>query len=340
MLGLGGGAALLRADFKAEMAADEARQERISRQVMAIAGKRKITVRDFRCRMVRDDLLQLGGCGGNQPEAEIQRRLEQTIRTILHALIEEALIAQEYERRKLPRISTREIDAMLLAQYPGKPVLEIEELHRRFGPDLACRRLDIATGIALERMEELELPDRIAKRFREVESYYAQHAGEFRRPEEVQIQICTLDLTKDSDGANADRILTVERSLDEGREFGEIVRLHSGRATPYPRGRSLWVSEGTIRRELWPELLAMRNGDIRGPLSATDQLYWIRRSDHHAEGIAPLEEVRGEIERQLAEDEEKRWRAEYRARGKVVIFDDPREPESLDAEKSDRPKLR
>lgn len=340
VLGLGGGAALLRADIKAEMTADEARRARIDREIVAIAGKREITVRDFREAIVRSGILAIT-CGGDRRPPEVQKREgDDRLRATLHALIEDVLIEQEFARRKLPPISKRAIDQELLAEWPGRTIAEIEELARKEGVDLARTRSQIATSFAVEHMEDLELPDRIVKRLREVERYYTAHALEFHRPDQVQLQVISVDCRTESDEVLADRIVAIERALDESVAFDVIAQRHTNPGSAKKLNQPFWVSPNQLRSEFAREVLTMRDDEIRGPFHSAADTTWIRRNQFRPAGIAPLAEVREEIEQRLAEDEEKRWRAEFRAHAKVVIFDEPRAPQHSDAKKNDPLKQR
>lgn len=281
--------------------------------VIAIAGHHRITVAE-----VREHLTPL--IAYLDGDSSIERKQLET----LEALIDRALIAEEYRRRGGPPISDKEVTAEVQRRKGGALVnlTALGEFYSNHGTSLGWYRGQIEADLILERMRGSELAPRIRKRMTETPQYYATHLEEFRRPERVRLSLIQIERPpKRSEQKFAAAIAQVESVLAAGGKFAAVAKRTSDDSRAKTGGDWGWVNRDAIRAELTAELATMKPGDVRGPIKLPEAWYWLSLTGHRCAGIAPLEEVREEIEQRLAADEEKKWRAEFRIGAKVEILE-------------------
>lgn len=161
----------------------------------------------------------------------------------------------------------------------------------------------------------------------DVAQYYEDHRAEYLRDEEVLISQILFRASADpADRARATaRLETIGEELEAGAEFSEIAKAYSEDMFAEDGGSMGWHQrDRLLLPEIEKAVFALSVGGITPIINTPVGVHLLRVDDRREAGQRTLEEMRGQIERNLSQDAVGErytiWLADLRKRGGVRIF--------------------
>lgn len=142
----------------------------------------------------------------------------------------------------------------------------------------------------------------------QVQKYYEEREDEFFIPASVDIRLLFLNTRLYHDRSQrkpeeaAKLAGQIRARLEQGERFGHLIRQMSDSGTRARGGWVLGVEPESLRAEVAEALAEMEPGQISPPIETPVGVHMVQLMEQHEGGQMPLEEVEGEIRRELLED--------------------------------------
>lgn len=157
--------------------------------------------------------------------------------------------------------------------------------------------------------------------------YYEENIDQFRRSERVRVRQIFLQAPESDPQARQAARARLELILDElnaGADFAELAKQYSEAPGAEDGGIIGWQRRGDLIPSLEEEAFRLDAGEHGGIVQSPGGLHILKVDEHQEAGIAPLKEVRNDIEpyiRSMQADEAyEKWIAELRSRSRVRVF--------------------
>jgi peptidyl-prolyl cis-trans isomerase SurA len=289
--------------------------------IAAIVEDRVITVEEVK-REIRPLLEQL------QRQARNQREFDQQLATVqqevIQSLVDRILLVKEFDSKgmQIPAsfIEARFNDA-LAEQFGGDRARFLAHLRER-GITTRDFRREIEDRVKVGFMRAQMNRSQSVVSPVKIEQFYQQHRDRFRQEDGVKLRLIRLTQLADEGPEvlrqTADSIVA---DLRRGADFAELARRHSQDARARDGGDWGWVSRGSLSPVLAEAAFALERGQFTDPISIGKDLFILMAEDRRHEGFRPIDEVRPEIERFLAQAlaRESQERMLERLRGRYFI---------------------
>lgn len=292
----------------------------------AMVNDRVITVGDV--LLAASPLDQQARLGAADP-AEFERRLKENYRTALDRLIERALMVEEVNRRVADRpelrLPDRAIEDQLLStireRFDGRRDLLIEALAAE-GLSLDEYRRQLRERSDIFRLMKEEIGDRILVPPGRVREEYERRKAEFETPEEIRLRMIMFPRGADEASAAIKRELAerAQARLAAGEAFEAVARAMSEGFRADAGGDLGWVRPAELRPELREAVAGLRSGEASRVIEAADGWYLVEVTGRREAGVRAYEEVRSELEQDLALKEQDRMTAEWVTRLRTRHF--------------------
>ena len=272
----------------------------------AYVNDQAITVGDVWAAMPVADrslLTEADNDAARHQRAEVWRRA-------LSRAIERQLILEEFKRlgASVPdRAVDEEIAAMIAERFHGD--------RRAFLDALAEDRISLeefrkitreSLAIALLRRQEVGARVRVSPA--DVRAAYETNIDRYRVPEMVHVRILALQAGRTEQEravkrAEAERLRT---AIAAGESFAALAKAHSEGARAAEGGDLGWMEPSMLRPELAEVAAHLPVGEVSGVIETPEEFFLIVVEGRRAASVRPFEEVRDEIEKELAREEEER----------------------------------
>ena len=188
----------------------------------------------------------------------------------------------------------------------------------------------LARAMAAYQIEQFEQDVVVSES--EVAQYYADNEAAFMRPERVRCRQLFLPVEKDGPTREVirARLAMVRQQLEDGASFGELAEVFSQGAGAEDGGLIGWVTrgdepgKGDLVKPLERAVFAAQEGEITDIIETDYGFHLLKVEERQEAGIAPLGDVRNEIEpilrAQAARDRYDKWIADLRKRRRVRVF--------------------
>lgn len=160
----------------------------------------------------------------------------------------------------------------------------------------------------------------------DVAKYYDTHKEDFRRQERVRVRQIFIPVGS-APGARAKaraRIDLIREELKAGAAFGELAKRYSKAPGAGQGGVIGWQQRGDLVAALEEVVFALPAGGVSGVIETQGGVHIMKADERQEAGIAPLEELRTEIEpllrSQAASERYRKWIKELHKRSRVRIF--------------------
>lgn len=144
-----------------------------------------------------------------------------------------------------------------------------------------------------------------------IEEYYQANATNYQVEDQVKLRMIVLNKTGADDTNTvqlADEIIT---KLKEGAKFAEMASIYSTGSQRNDGGDWGWATRSSLRKELTETAFSLKAGEV-SPVIQTDNACFIMLVEETKPAhTRPIAEVRDEIERNLALEEQARLADEY-----------------------------
>jgi parvulin-like peptidyl-prolyl isomerase len=273
---------------------------------------------------------------------ELFQRVQEAKLNVLKALIDRELIIQDFKTQGgfIPETFTAErINDIIRDQYGGDRVAFIKTLYER-GVTMQQYRDDIQNNAIIGYMRNKNVVQTVLVSPYQIETFYQQNLRLFQ--EDEQIKVATIVLHKalfptqstDSDGKTetsdpqekeAEEILY---KIDTGSDFGELAKAYSEAGNKDDGGELGWVTQNgktAIRADLWGPISKLQPGQHTDVIPTSDGYYYIVLvEDRKKSSMTPLEDVRGQIEKQIVDEQsqirQQAWLDGLRAKAFIKMF--------------------
>lgn len=187
------------------------------------------------------------------------------------------------------------------------------------------RKRLLAQRMALIRIRQLEEDATVSEE--QLRAFYEANIDEFRRPERVRVRQIFLQAPEgdpEARQAARARLELVLQELDAGARFADLARQYSEAPGAEEGGIIGWQRRGDLIPALEEEAFRLDSGEYGGIVESPGGLHILKVDDRQEAGVAPLSEVRNDIEpyirSQQASEAYDKWIAELRSRGRVRVF--------------------
>lgn len=152
----------------------------------------------------------------DQPLSNVEQQELQHV--YLLQLVDQKLIHAEARRRNI-KVTADEIAAALTTYRNDYPEGEFESLLKERGLTLPAWQAELEESLAMEKLLDQAVYDKVEVSDTEIASYYEIHKEEFNRPEQVRARQIVV-----ADEAEGQRLLGL---LRQGQDFGALAEAHS-----------------------------------------------------------------------------------------------------------------
>ena len=300
----------------------QAPQQQPHNAIAAVVEHRIITYQDVRSEAARlvDQVRR-----ASRNEYEFHQRMRELESEIIQSKIDRVLIVKAFEEKgyQIPdSFIEHEINEILVREFDGDRSRLLSHL-REHGMSMRDFREETREEIIVGYMRsQMRRSEAVVSPVR-IEEYYEQNEERFRREESIHLRL--IHLTGETADQLQDRIDTVMRKLEEGEDFADVARDHSRDRRRREGGSWGWINVSDLRSD-WREVAAsLEPGNYSDPIDAGESgAYILFVEDRREAGIAPLREVREEIEETLvsrmARDSQERWLERLRRDAFVRYF--------------------
>jgi len=231
---------------------------------------------------------------------EFMRKMAEARTNLLNQLIEDRLVAQEAERLGVV-VTNEEIEA------------QINEVKTKFGSDaefndfldeqkvsLAKLRKRYKEQIAIRKLHQYEIHQKIVVSPKEIEDYYNEHLSEFTDKEKLKVKTIMLrKKEKDEDGTDPlvrESIDKITEELKTGADFAGLAKQHSEETHAEEGGELGFIESGELIASFDEVLFSLPVGSL-SPVLETEIGYHLFLIEAKQEKkVKPLAEIKDEIE--------------------------------------------
>jgi len=289
--------------------------------VAAVVNGKVITFSDVK-RYVGDAEQQLVSLGLRGEE--LVNRIKELRLDALRALIDRALIVQEWDSKSLTlpeKILDDRIDDIVKTNFGGDRAAFIRTLQAA-GKTYEGFRREQKENIIVQVMTQKFVQEEVVISPFKVEQYYQKKAAELRTDDEVKLRMIFLNPRFKEKRTQADGSVTevdpqkvlaeeLRAKLDAGADFADLAKSFTEGTHKADGGDWGWVSRKTLRKELADVAFNMFPGQHSKVIETDTGYYIIKVEDSRKGRVPPLEEIRAEVEKMILVDERKARRDEW-----------------------------
>lgn len=147
-----------------------------------------------------------------------------------------------------------------------------------------------------------EVGRKIAVTDKEIQAYYDAHKADFVREEKVflsEILISTENKDEAGMAAAKKKADTIAEQAKRGDRFSDLARNNSDAATAKEGGALGGYKKGELNKAIDDAVWDLKKGGVTAPVKIATGYEIFKVEDHTKAGLAPLVDVRGEIENAL-----------------------------------------
>jgi peptidyl-prolyl cis-trans isomerase SurA len=273
---------------------------------------------------------------------DLFQRVKEAKLNVLRALIERELIIQDFKTAGgfIPETYTTErINDVIRNEYGGDRVAFIKTLYER-GVTMQKYKDEIQDNAIIGYMRNKNVIQTVLISPYQIEQYYQQNLRLFQQDEQVKVSTIVLrkslfpsqrtdkdghQVTYDPQEEIAKEILY---KLDTGADFADLARSYSEAGNKDDGGELGWVTQNgktAIRADLWDPISKLEPGQHTDVITTSDGFYYIvQLEDKKKASMAPLEDVRAQIEQTVINEEsqvrQQQWLDSLRAKAFIKMF--------------------
>lgn len=273
---------------------------------------------------------------------ELFQRVQEAKLNVLKALIDRELIIQDFKTQGgfIPDTFTNErIADVIRNEYGGDRVAFIKTLYER-GVTMQKYKDEIKDNAVVGYERNKNVVQTVLVSPYQIETYYQQNLRLFQQDEQVKVATIVLrkalfpsqktgpdgkQISYDPQEEIAQEILY---KLDTGSDFGELAKSYSEAGNKDDGGELGWVTQNgktAIRADLWDPVSKLQPGQHTDVIATADGYYYIILvEDRKKSAMTPLEEVRGQIEKTIVNEQsqirQQQWLDSLRAKAFIKMF--------------------
>jgi parvulin-like peptidyl-prolyl isomerase len=253
-------------------------------------------------RLVRERGQELKAQGATGPQ--LQRALEETEKNLLRDRIDQLLLVQ---KGKELNINVDSEISKYLASLRRQSAITDEEKFRDYvrqqsGMSYEDFQAEAKNNALTREVIGTEVGRHIHVDSKEIQEYYDAHKQDFVRDEKVYLsEILISTQNKDAAGVAAaeKKGKQVADDAAKGQRFADLARDNSDAATAKDGGALGGYKKGELTKEIDDAVWHLPKGSVTKPMKLANGFEIFKVEDHTKAGLAPVDDVKGEIENAL-----------------------------------------
>ena len=273
---------------------------------------------------------------------ELFQRVKEAKLNVLRALIERELIIQDFKTQGgfIPETYTTErINDIIRTEYGGDRVAFIKTLYER-GVTMQKFKDEIQDNAIVGYMRNKNVIQTVLVSPYQIEQYYQQNLRLYQQDEKIKVRTIVLRKSlfpsqkTDADGKQVtydpqeEIAKEILYKLDTGSDFAELAKSYSEASNKDDGGELGWVTQNgktAIRSDLWDAIAKLQPGQHTDVITTADGFYYIIQvEDRKQSAMAPMEDVRAQIEQTVKNEESQLREQQYldtlRAKAFIKMF--------------------
>ena len=324
-------APLVRAQQKSAKPPSDSLDLRFADGIAAIVEDKIITVDDIR-HEIGPLIPQLQKEARN--EKEFNEKLEALQDDVIQQLIDRVLIVKEFNKPKDGDESNkRQVPASVIDNYMAEQqITQFDGDRSKFlaylrsrGKTLREYRKEVEEDIIYDYMRQQQRKSQSIVSPVKVETYYKENKDRFYQEDSALLRV--IQFTRgagETDATLTAKADDVMAKFREGEPFAELARQYSQDTRRNKGGDWGWTKRSDMRKEFSDVLFSLKKGEVSKPILVPEGCFLLYVEDRKFAGIQPLEDVRDDIERILAQQmtrqAQERWLERLRRNGYVKMF--------------------
>ena len=272
----------------------------------ALVNSRVITVGDV-LALIQPVRLQLESSYSGD---ELETKTEEAFQTGLQALIERALILEEFTAQGgvIPdRFIDDQISEIVSDHFNNDRAAFLKALTED-RLTLDDWRTETRNRLEVTILRRKEVTDKVIIAPRAVREVYDASIDKYRTPAQIKLRMIALHkgTTEEDQAAKLGEAEHIRERLLAGEDFGEVAKASSEGIKAAKGGDMGWVEPGSLRPELADAANGLEPGRISEVIPTQDELYILKVEAKKSAAVTPFEEAQQSIEKELRKTEEDR----------------------------------
>ena len=239
---------------------------------------------------------------------ELDRKMEEAYQEGMDALIERALILEEFTAMggSIPdRAVDDQINVMINERFKNDRAAFLEALAED-RMTLDDWREETKNRLIVNLMRRREVIDRVIIAPRAVRDLYESRPAQYQIPEQIKLSMIVLHKGSSSDdqAVKKKEAGQIREKLLAGGDFAELAKASSEGYKAADGGDQGWMNPSTLRKELAEAVAALEPGRISEVIETDDDYYILKVEAKKNASITPFDDVRAQIEDELRRAEE------------------------------------
>lgn len=271
-----------------------AEEKQPSADKAAVVNGSVITQKELERELSRakEQLLQMGRPVADDQLSEMRKRM-------LDNLIAYELLYQE-SKKKGVKVTNAAVDEKvneLKKQYPDeaefKTMLSSSDLTE------ADLKSHMKRGIAIEKLVDQEIVQKIAVTDKEIRTYYDSNPDRFKQPEQVKASHILIQVDPEADKSERAKarkqLETIQKKVKKGEDFGALAKEHSGCPSSAKGGDLGYFGRGQMVKPFEDAAFALEPGQVSDIVETRFGYHLIKVADKKPATTIPFEEVKERI---------------------------------------------
>jgi peptidyl-prolyl cis-trans isomerase SurA len=241
---------------------------------------------------------------------ELEKKMSEAYQESLDALIERALILEEFTAMggNIPdRAVDDQINVMINERFKNDRTAFLEALAED-RMTLDDWREETKNRLVVNLMRRREVMDRVIITPRAVRDLYESRSAQYQVPEQILLSMIVLHkgTSPDDQAVKKKEAARIREKLVAGGDFAETAKSSSEGYKAAEGGSQGWMDPKTLRKELAAAVATLESGRISDVIETDDDLYILKVEAKKNASITPFDDVRTQIEDELRKAEELR----------------------------------
>jgi|ERR1700722_4135423 len=288
--------------------------------IMAIVGDSIITYQQIQTILIQqDEKLILQSKDNPQEYSKLKGKLENDVlgdmeneKMILHEFSSAGFkipenIIDDYVQERIQKIFHDDrVEMMKRLQHEG---LSYEDFKQQLHDDFIVML-----------MQQKFVPEPIISPLK-VETYYKEHAAEFKQEDQVKMRLIVLNRhADDTNNTTHKRMEEILSQVKDGAAFSDLAKSYSDGSQRKDGGETGWQEISKLNKDLAEAIKSLKPGEYSGVIESSDAYFLVLVEERKAARVEPLNDVRDVIEKTLLTHERSRLMGRWINRLKRKTF--------------------
>lgn len=230
----------------------------------------------------------------------------------LEQLVERQLILHDFKAAgyNLPENYLDESIQERIKEEFGDRKTMIQTLYAR-GSNPEKYRKQIREQIIIRALRSKHIPSDPIISPAKIEEYYRTHQNNYKLEDQVKLRMIVLNKTGNDDTNTVQLAEEIVAKLKAGANFKEMAAVYSPGSQRSEGGDSVLYTRESLRKELADVAFGLKAGEFSPVIDTADTCFIMLVEESKLAHVRPLSEVRDEIEKNLAIEEQSRLADQY-----------------------------